>query len=58
MDHRVQNLFKKYGSDFFVQWTFFKVTSSEYLKYISETSGTISNYTHPMHFVFFTEEEM
>ena len=58
MDYRVQNLFRDYGSEFFCEWTFFKVTDSEYSKYISKTSGTISDYTPYIHFAFFTEESI
>ena len=58
MDHRVRNLFSKYGSNFFCDWTFFKVINSEYLQYISETSGTISDHTPLIQFAFFTDDSI
>lgn len=56
MDQRVRNLFQEYGSKFFCEWTLFKVTNSEYAKYISETSGTLSDVSPFTHFVFVTNE--
>lgn len=46
----ILDLGEKYGLDFYGDWTFFKVTNSSFLKWISEQSCTISDHRHLIHF--------
>lgn len=43
-------LVKTYDKDFYVDWAFFKIENSEYLKWLSEKSCGISDYQHLIHF--------
>lgn len=43
---------KQYGTKFYAEWTFFKVTNSQYLTWISEQSFGITNNLHFIHFSF------
>jgi hypothetical protein len=45
-------LSEQYGKDFFHKWTFFKVTDSYFLKWLSQQSDGISEYRPLMHFSF------
>jgi len=46
-----------YGTDFYTKWTFFKITNSSYLKWISEKCGFTDSY--PLtHYSFLTLDEI
>jgi|SRR5579862_3646837 len=47
-----------YGHDFFAKWSFFKVTNSEYLKWLAQESGGIFNSKSNEHLVLITEDSM
>lgn len=47
-----------YGHDFFASWSFFKVTNSEYLKWLSQEAGGIFDYESNMHLVLITENSI
>ncbi len=54
---RIAHYFSRYTASYFCEWTFFKVTDSEYLKYASYMSFGMSDDMAPLtHFVFFTTE--
>ena len=46
------NLHKKYGKDFYANWSFFKVNNSEYMHWISAQSSGISDCVPFVHFSF------
>ena len=54
----VRDLRIKYGKDFYVNWTFFKVTDSEYLQWLSEKSGGLSDTRKLIHFAIFSLDEL
>jgi hypothetical protein len=47
----IVDLDKKYGRDFYGDWTFFKVNNSLYLQWLSEQSCTISDHINLLHYV-------
>lgn len=49
---------KTYGRDFYGDWTFFKVTNSNYLKMLSEESYTLSDGSNFIHFSFMLGDNM
>lgn len=49
---------KVYGGSFYANWTFFKAENSEYLKWLSEQSHTISDSYKIMHYALITDEEI
>lgn len=49
---------KNYGGQFYAKWTFFKVESSEYLKWLSEQSGGISDYYGVTQYSIITDDEI
>jgi hypothetical protein len=51
----IGSLSKEYGSVFYASWTFFKVENSEYLKWLSAQSCSISDYYHLQHFSFIVD---
>lgn len=54
----IYDLNQKYGSNFYVNWTFFKVENSEYSKWLSEQSYQVTDSLKFQHFVIFTPEEL
>ena len=49
--HLFTLLSEEYGTEFYAQWTFFKVENSSYIKWVSgECYGVVDN-LEPMHFV-------
>lgn len=52
------DLSKQYGDDFYKNFSFFKVTNSEYLKWLSEKSLTWSNQFPFMHFCILGGDEV
>ena len=52
------DLNEKYGGDFYGSWTLFKVLNSEYLKWISEQSCTISDNRSLQHFSFIAADSV
>lgn len=54
----IHYLNESYGNVFYGNWTFFKAENSEYLKWLSEQSGTISDYYGVMHYCLITDDEM
>lgn len=52
------DLSKQYGDDFYKDWSFFKVTNSEYLKWLSEKSHTWSDRFPFIHFCIFGGNEV
>lgn len=52
----IANLHANYGRSFYVNWTFFKVTDSEYLAWLSRTSSGISDTRPLQHFVILSVE--
>jgi hypothetical protein len=54
----IRELNEKYGKDFYVDWTFFKIIDSEHLKWLSEKSGGLSNTCPLQHLVFFSVDEL
>ena len=51
-------LSKRYPDDFYSNWTFFKVTHSDYLKWLSEKSATWSNEFDFVHFCIIGGDEI
>ena len=49
---------EKYGPEFYGKWTFFKVTGSKYLQWISEQSYEIYKANDFTHFSFITENSI
>jgi hypothetical protein len=41
---------KEYGSNFYTEWTFFKITNSPYLQLLSKESSGIADYYSLIHF--------
>lgn len=52
----IHELDKKYGTDFYGDWTFFKVHNSEYIKWLSEQSYKWSDTHKFMHFCLITAD--
>jgi hypothetical protein len=50
----IHDIQEKYGVDFCVEWTFFKVENSAYLQWLSEQSYSITQSLPLHHFVFIT----
>ena len=48
----------KYGSSFYLKWTFFKVHNSEYLKWLSDESYTVTDYFNLTHFCIISSESI
>lgn len=48
----ISTLDEEYGTNFYGDWTFFKVMDSSYLKWLSEESCTISDSRNLKHFSF------
>lgn len=54
----ISYLNENYGGEFYAGWTFFKVENSEYLKYLSEQSGAISDSYGVKQYSIITDEEI
>ncbi len=52
------DLSDKYGVRFYSNWSFFKITNSQYLQWLSEQSGTISNVCLLQHFCMVGGDEV
>lgn len=49
---------KKYGSNFYGQWTFFKVVGSSYMKWLEEESEGLFDSKDYFQFTIITDDEM
>ena len=49
---------EKYGGKFYAEWTFFRVENSEYLKFLCEQSGGISDFYDVKQYSIITDEEI
>ncbi len=49
---------ESYGTDFYSNWTFFKVENSEYIQWISEQSYGISDSQQLLHFCFIASDSI
>lgn len=58
INHLIFNLDKDYGPSFYGDWTFFKITNSDYLKRLSVISSTISDDANFTHFVLLASDSM
>lgn len=54
----IHDLDQKYGTDFYGDWTFFKVTNSTYIQWLSEQSYGTSDYQSFVHFSFITADSI
>ncbi len=54
----VDDLHERYGVQFYGHWTFFKVTNSSYLKWLSEQSDGISDIYNFTHFALLTADSL
>lgn len=52
------DLSQKHGIEFYKNWSFFKVTNSEYLQWLSEKSRTWSDQFTFIHFCIFGNDEV
>lgn len=50
----MHKLDERYGKNFYHDWTFFKITNSSYIQWLSEESYGITDSLHFMHFAFLT----
>ncbi len=55
--NKINFLKKKYGENF-LNWTFFKVTNSQYIQWLSQESHTISDNRQLQHFSFRTMDSV
>lgn len=53
----ISYLDKKYGGDFYSEWSFFKIEDSQYLKWLSEQSYGISDDCRLTHFCILTDDD-
>ena len=54
----IRYLNENYDNGFYANWTFFKAENSEYLKWLSEQSGEISDHYGVMHYSIITDDEI
>lgn len=54
----IGTLSKEYGSSLYANWTFFKVENSDYLRWLSAQSCSISDYYQLNHFSFMTDDSI
>jgi hypothetical protein len=54
----INELDKKYGDKFYVEWTFFKVINSSYLQWLSGESDTVADYLCLQHFSLLTADSI
>lgn len=53
-----ESFYLKLPSDFYGDWNFFKATNSEYLKWLSDKSCTLSDQMHFIHFCIIGGDEV
>lgn len=53
-----ESFYLKLPGDFYGEWNFFKATNSEYLKWLSEKSCTLSDRMHFIHFCILGGDEV
>ncbi len=52
------DLSDKYGDDFYSNWSFFKITDSDYLKWLSDKSCTVSDTLSFQHYCIIGGDEV
>ncbi len=52
----LRKLKEKYGGEFYAKWNYFKVVDSEYLKWLSKESDTITDYLEVQHYVLMDQD--
>ncbi len=54
----LDDIFKKYGADFYSTWSFFKIANSNYLKWLSYKSCTLSDVYPFQHYCIIGGDEI
>ncbi|MER2172572.1 MAG: hypothetical protein ABS938_18300 [Psychrobacillus psychrodurans] len=55
---KLDYLEKQYGTDFYANWTFFKIKNSEYINWFLEESSGIYELNQIEHYVFLTPNDV